>query len=45
MATKDFIDYSPTSGSNNGSINVTAAKNPQLKPRYSAISVAGGWGE
>lgn len=42
MATKDFIDYSPTSGSNNGSINVTAAKNPQLKPRYSAISVAGG---
>lgn len=45
MATKDFIDYSPTSGSNNGSINVTAAKNPQLKPRYSAISVAGGGGE
>lgn len=44
MATKDFIDYSPTSGSNNGSINVTAAKNPQLKPRYSAISVAGGGG-
>lgn len=42
MATKDFIDYSPTSGSNNGSINVTAAKNPQLKPRYSAIFVAGG---
>lgn len=41
MATKDFIDYSPTSGSNNGLINVTAAKNPQLKPRYSAISVAG----
>lgn len=42
MATKDFIDYSPTSGSNNGSINVTAAKNPQLTPRHSAISVAGG---
>lgn len=42
MATKDFIDYSPTSGSNNGSINVTAAKNLQLTPRHSVISVAGG---
>ena len=42
MATKDFVDYSPASGSNNGSIDITAAKNPQLKPRYSAISVAGG---
>lgn len=42
MATKDFVDYSPASGSNNGSINVTAAKNPQSEPRYSAISVAGG---
>lgn len=31
MATKDFIDYSPTSGSNNGSINVTAAKKSAIK--------------
>lgn len=24
MATKDFVDYSPASGSNNGSIDITA---------------------
>lgn len=42
MATKDFIDYSPASGSNNGSIDITAPKNPQMKPRSTAIAVKGG---
>lgn len=42
MATKDFVDYSPASGSNNGSINITAPRNPQMKPRSTAIAVKGG---
>jgi hypothetical protein len=42
MATKDFIDYSPASGSNNGSIDITASRNPQMKPRSTAIAVKGG---
>lgn len=42
MATKDFVDYSPVSGSNNGSINITAPRNPQMKPRSTAIAVKGG---
>lgn len=44
MATKDFVDYSPASGSNNGSINITASRNPQMKPRSTAIAVKGGGG-
>lgn len=42
MATKDFVDYSPASGSNNGSIDITASRNPQMKPRNTAIAVKGG---
>ena len=42
MATKDFMDYSPASGSNNGSIDITVPRNPQMNPRTSAISVEGG---
>lgn len=42
MTTKDFVDYSPTSGSNNGSIDITAPRNPQMKPRSTAIAVKGG---
>lgn len=42
MATKDFVDYSPASGSNNGSIDITAPRNPQITPRSTAIAVAGG---
>ena len=42
MATKDFVDYSPASGSNNGSIDITAPRNPQMKPRSTAIAVTGG---
>lgn len=42
MATKDFVDYSPASGSNNGSIDITAPRNPQMKPRSTAIVVEGG---
>lgn len=42
MATKDFVDYSPASGSNNGSINIIAPRNPQMKPRSTAIAVKGG---
>lgn len=42
MATKDFVDYSPASGSNNGSIDITAPRNPQMKPRSTAIAVKGG---
>lgn len=42
MVTKDFVDYSPASGSNNGSIDITAPKNPQTTPRSTAIAVAGG---
>lgn len=44
MATKDFVDYSPASGSNNGSIDITAPRNPQMKPRSTAIAVKGGGG-
>lgn len=42
MATKDFVDYSPASGSNNGSIDITAPRNPQMTPRSTAIAVEGG---
>lgn len=42
MATKDFVDYSPASGSNNGSIDITVSRNPQMKPRSTAIAVKGG---
>lgn len=42
MATKDFIDYSPASGSNNGSIDITAPGNPQTTPRSTAIAIEGG---
>lgn len=42
MATKDFIDYSPASGSNNGSIDITAPRNLQMKPRSTAIAIEGG---
>lgn len=42
MATKDFVDYSPASGSNNGLIDITAPRNPQMKPRSTAIVVKGG---
>ena len=42
MATKDFIDYSPASGSNNGLIDITVPKNPQMKSRSTAIAVKGG---
>lgn len=42
MATKDFVDYSPASGSNNGSIDITASRNPQMIPRSTAIAVKGG---
>ena len=44
MATKDFVDYSPASGSNNGSIDITALRNPQMKPRNTAIAIEGGGG-
>lgn len=41
MATKDFVDYSPASGSNNGSINITVPRNPQITPRNTAIAIEG----
>lgn len=42
MATKDFVDYSPASGSNNGSINITVPRNPQTTSRSTAIAIEGG---
>lgn len=42
MATKDFVNYSPASGSNNGSIDITAPRNPQTTPRSTAIAIEGG---
>lgn len=42
MATKNFVDYSSASGSNNGSINITASRNPQTTPRSTAIAIEGG---
>ena len=42
MATKDFIDYSPASGSNNGSIDITVPRNPQTTSRSTAIAIEGG---
>lgn len=42
MASKDFVYYSPISGSNNGSIDITASKNPQMKSRSTVIVVKGG---
>ena len=42
MATKDFVDYSPASGSNNGSIDITVSRNPQTTPRSTAIAIEGG---
>jgi hypothetical protein len=44
MATKDFVDYSPASGSNNGSIDITVPRNPQTTPRSTAIAIEGGGG-
>ena len=44
MAIKDFVDYSPASGSNNGSIDITVPKNPQMTSRSTAIVVKGGGG-
>ena len=44
MATKDFVDYNPASGSNNGSIDITASRNSQIKPRSTAITVKEGGG-
>ena len=41
MATKDFVNYSPASGSNNGSIDITAPRNPQTTPRSTAIAIEG----
>lgn len=42
MATKDFVDYSPASGSNNGSIDITVPRNPQTTSRNTAIAIEGG---
>lgn len=42
MATKDFVNYSPASGSNNGSIDITASKNTEVNPRNTTIVVKGG---
>ena len=42
MATKDFVDYSPASGSNNGSIDITVPRNPQTTPRSTAIAIERG---
>ena len=42
MATKNFVDYSPASGSNNGSIDITVPRNPQTTPRSTAIVIEGG---
>lgn len=42
MATKDFADYSPASGSNNGSIDITVPRNPQTTSRSTAITIEGG---
>lgn len=42
MATKDFVDYSPASGSNNGSIDITVPRNPQTTPRNTVIAIEGG---
>ena len=42
MATKDFVDYSPASGSNNGLIDITVPKNSQITPRSTAIAIEGG---
>lgn len=42
MTTKDFVDYSPAGGSNNGSIDITVPRNPQTTPRSTAIAIEGG---
>lgn len=42
MATKDFVDYSPSSGSNNGSIDITVPRNLQTTPRSTAIAIKEG---
>ena len=42
MATKDFIDYSPSRGSNDGSIDITAPRTLQMTPRGTTIVVKGG---
>lgn len=44
MATKDFVDYSPANGSNNGSIDITVPMNSQTTPRSTAIAVKKGEG-
>lgn len=43
MATKDFVNYSPASGSNNGSIDIIVPRNPQTTPRSTAIAIEGGF--
>lgn len=42
MATKDFVNYSPASGSNNGSIDITVPENPRTTSRSTAITIEGG---
>ena len=42
MATKDFVDYSPVNGNNNGSIDITVPRNSQTTPRSTAIAIEGG---
>lgn len=42
MATKDFVNYSPASGSNNGSIDITVPENQQTTSRSTAIAIEGG---
>lgn len=42
MVTKDFVDYSPASGSNNGSIDIIVPMNPRTTPRSTAIAIRGG---
>lgn len=42
MATKDFVDYSPANGSNNGSIDITVPINSQTTPRSTTIAIEGG---
>lgn len=39
---KDFVDYSPASSSNNGSIYITVPINPEQRQRNSSLSITGG---
>lgn len=40
MATKDFVEYSPTSGNKNQTINVTASKNTGTA-RSTSLTISG----